>query len=397
MKFLFITSRNVVNTCGELRLIKNRAKCLSEKYGFTGDFLVYRNDLCSQKPMEEIGEEFTLQQFLYPKNKICSMKKQAKLLTEEVLSKLQKDSYDVVILSGNMVLFLAKLIKKKFPNKKIVIDVHGAIEELKEFKGKSFKEKLIRKLAYGIMRRQEKKYMKHADAFFAVSVALKKYLIDNYGLKNKEFFIVPCSQKQQVLDVETKKSNRVKYRQKYNISENEKLFIYSGGLSPWQCVEEAVVLFKKVAQSVPNCKMILFTGDQRAIEKYQSDNIMVDSLPFNLVNDVICAGDYAFMLRGDYVTNHVAYPNKFIEYVCSGMKVIATPFVKDVATQIMDHEIGIVLEEIKEDSLIEYVKNSKSYMDDVESRQKLLDDVCFENRLKPFFDFVNDKDLSCNE
>ncbi len=41
-KILFITSRNIISTCGELRLIKNRANVLKEAYGYTTDFIAYR-------------------------------------------------------------------------------------------------------------------------------------------------------------------------------------------------------------------------------------------------------------------------------------------------------------------------------------------------------------------
>ena len=41
-KILFVTSRNIISTCGELRLIKNRANVLKEEYGYTTDYIAYR-------------------------------------------------------------------------------------------------------------------------------------------------------------------------------------------------------------------------------------------------------------------------------------------------------------------------------------------------------------------
>ena len=38
-RILFITNRNIVTTCGELRLIKNRAEVLFSQYGVVTDFL----------------------------------------------------------------------------------------------------------------------------------------------------------------------------------------------------------------------------------------------------------------------------------------------------------------------------------------------------------------------
>lgn len=389
MKILFVTNRNIVNTCGELRLIKNRAISLYSTYGIKGDFLVFRNDRCDAKPQEDIGAESTLKKFLYSTKRPFSVVGQYKNLKSEVLTLLDGGEYSAVVLSGNLVLRLSKIIKKKHPKVKLIMDIHGAIEELIEFKGNTVSKKLFRRAAYIFLKSQEKHYIKNADAYFAVSEALKEYLIKEYNVADKQFFIAPCAQGMQVLDPEEKKRNRAIYRAKYGVSDDEKLFIYSGGLSPWQCVDETVKLFSEVSARIGKSKLLLLTGDRSAIEKYQSDNIIVDSLPFNLVNETICAGDFAFMLRQNFITNNVAYPNKFIEYVASGMKVIATPFVNDVASQINKYGVGLVLDELVADVLVEYVSSlSHEYMSDVDRRQELLDDVCFENRLKPVSEFI---------
>ena len=152
-------------------------------------------------------------------------------------------------------------------------------------------------------------------------------------------------------------------------------------------MEESVALFKEIQSVEQNCKLLLLTGNAAAIRHYEGNGIMVDSLPFHLVNDVICAGDFAFLLRDNFVTNNVAYPNKFIEYVASGMKIIATPHVKDVASQTEEYGLGFVFDNNKE-FLFEYVRSSGCYMEDIDKRQALLDDVCFENRLKPFIAFM---------
>ena len=75
----------------------------------------------------------------------------------------------------------------------------------------------------------------------------------------------------------------------------------------------------------------------------------------------------------DFITNNVAYPNKFIEYVASGMKVIATPYVTDVAMQITDTGIGCIVTKETEEVLLQYTKRENIYMEDVEARQALLD------------------------
>lgn len=387
MKILFATNRNIFNTCGELRLIKNRTVALHEEYGIDTDFLLFRSDKCQNKPQEEIGANSTLHLFLYADKNVFSLIRRWKQLKKQILNSLKNNVYEAVILSGNLVFSLAKIIKKRYPNVKVIFDVHGAIEELIEFKGNGKLSAIKRKCIYKAFKHVEKKYMKYMDGAFVVSEALKEYLIKEYKLENQQFFLVPCAQKKTVIDTTKKQENRKRYRKHYQIKEDETLFIYSGGLSPWQCVDEAVTLFKKLKEGKAGCKMLLLTGDSKAVEKYANDDITVDSVEYSLVNDVLCAGDYAFLLRGNFITNKVAYPNKFIEYVSSGMKIIATPFVCDVAKQIQTHDVGFIYED-DVDGLEGYVNDKKEYLTDVDNRQNLLDDVCFENRLKPFIHFI---------
>lgn len=390
MSILFVTNRNIVNTCGELRLIKNRAICLQKEYGKNTEFLVCRSNKCELKAQEAIGASSTIRKFLYAKNNPFSIINSFKCLKKTVFERLSNNEYEAIILSGSLVLPLGKKIKKKHPTAKIVIDVHGALEEIIEFKKKSFLKRIINSIIYRILKNIERKYMKYSDGFLAVSVALKEYLIHEYNLVGKEFFIIPCAQERQHLQIEEKKVNRLKNRAKYKVNDDEKLFIYSGGLSPWQCIEESVRLFREIYKVDKKAKMLILSGDIEGIRKYEGDGILVDSLPYYLVNEVLCAGDYAFMLRDDFITNEVAYPNKFIEYVASGMKIIATSHVADVAQQIKTYDIGVITDFSRE-ILTSFIEKQNKYFDDIEERQALLDDVCFENRLRPFVQFMEEE------
>ena len=100
------------------------------------------------------------------------------------------------------------------------------------------------------------------------------------------------------------------------------------------------------------------------------------------------AGDFAFLLRDDYITNKVAYPNKLLEYVSAGLKVITTPFIEDVATEVKKRNLGYVLKYVQyESGLGEYCDSQFGvFGSDFNERQKLIDDVCFEKRMAFFAD-----------
>ena len=259
MSILFVTNRNIINTCGELRLIKNRAVALQREYGVETDFLVFRSDKCQKHPQEEIGANSTLGKYLYKDKNVFSFLQQWRAFKKQVFQRVKDNEYDAVVLSGNLAFRLAKQLKKKYPNTRLVFDVHGAIEELIEFGGKGKLSRMIKRTLFYVLKSIERKHMKYADGLFVVSNALKDYLIKEYKIDGKEFFLVPCAQNRYELDKAQKQENRAKYREKYGIESNEKLFIYSGGLSPWQCVEESVALFKEIQSVEENCKLLLLT------------------------------------------------------------------------------------------------------------------------------------------
>ena len=91
-------------------------------------------------------------------------------------------------------------------------------------------------------------------------------------------------------------------------------------------------LFGKIREQLgENCKMLLFSGSKELVRQYRDKpGVIAGNLSPDKVMETLCAGDFGLMLRDDYATNNYAFPNKFLEYVGSGLRVIATPYVYDV-------------------------------------------------------------------
>ena len=123
-KILFVTSRNIISTCGELRLIKNRANVLKEEYGYTTDYIAYR--VRKKVQNEKIDGKLTILQDPINRFKLHTMIRKAILNGE----------YSCLILSGNTISllpFIKKLDKKCI----VILDIHGTIGEYVEFRNHS--------------------------------------------------------------------------------------------------------------------------------------------------------------------------------------------------------------------------------------------------------------------
>ena len=126
----------------------------------------------------------------------------------------------------------------------------------------------------------------------------------------------------------------------------------------------------------------------KVLEKYADTNIQIASLAPNEVSQNLPVADFAFLLRGNTVTNRVAFPNKFLEYVMAGLKVITTPYVPDIAANVKKYNIGYVIDDLcYQKELSTFIAQNNKYGNDFDVRQQLVDELCFENRLLFFKEF----------
>ena len=180
------------------------------------------------------------------------------------------------------------------------------------------------------------------------------------------------------------------------MSDDDLVFVYSGGASPWQCVNESVELFQKIRDQMgEKCKMLLFSGSRELLMQYKdTPGVITDALSPDKVMESLCAGDFGVMLRGDYATNNYAFPNKFLEYVGSGLRVIATPYVYDVRDYIKNYGLGIIIDLPIRDSDVREMCKTMTAEYDMEDhfrrRDELVRKCSFKETLKSFDEFVGD-------
>lgn len=385
-RLLLISSRNLYNTSGELRLVKNRTETLLNKYQVSTDFVVLKAKKVLRKPQEEIPNR-SYKLFTHQIYDFKVREREMFHYLKDLIAR-QEEPFTAIVLSGVLVIPLVTKLKELTPSTKFFADLHGAFEELIEFPDKSLVKDLGRKAYYRIAKRNEKRYLKEFDGFYSVSNALKNYIETEYQIQGKPFFIIPCGIPQTEVEVESSLANRTLFRSKYGLEKNDILFIYSGGVSPWQCIEESVKMFERLKSNTSKrVKLLLLSGNKAAIERFKSEDVFIDSYSGEEVRKVLCAGDFAFMLRQDLVTNNVAYPNKFLEYVSAGLQVISTTAVRDIAEQIMQYKVGHIVD-LNGEIEPQWLESFVPYLQDAEQRNALLKATSFETTLAPFVEFI---------
>ena len=109
------------------------------------------------------------------------------------------------------------------------------------------------------------------------------------------------------------------------------LYLYSGGLAPYQKFPEMLDLFQRIKQVQADAKLLILTADVPAASALVRDTeaVLVRSVANSEVNRYLNAADAAFMLRDKVATNIVASPTKFAEYGLAGLPVVMTDAVAD--------------------------------------------------------------------
>lgn len=384
-KILFITNRNALTTCGALRLIKNRAEALFEDYGIASDFVVLqRNDRINSPKREPISAGGNMTIVGYDRrNYYGALNK----LKSEIINILKKNTYDAIIIS-QIALKINIVSIKEFTDAPIFLDIHGAPDDIYGSVNKaSVLPYLYRRLIASYYIKCLKYYCKKVDGCLVVSHGLEEYIRNRFMLKDGfVFYRVPCALSTE-LNISDYKDFRNAYRREFELDEKDISFVYSGGLEPWQCINETIELYKKIADSIKaSTKMMIFSYE---IEKLRTmlgtDNrFVLRSYKSDELSKALCACDYAFLIREDITTNHVAFPNKFLEYVKSYLKIIATAHVHDVADQINLYKLGFITDLNNVDTLCSYIQASKDLSISPETIKEVLKINSFKVRLKEF-------------
>lgn len=124
---------------------------------------------------------------------------------------------------------------------------------------------------------------------------------------------------------------RLKQRKLLNFSDKDKIFIYSGGMSPYQLFPKIVDLFQSLNS---DWKFLILTTQLNLAKDYlkniEPQRYVLKSVELNQVNDFLNAADVGVILRENNDLNRAASPTKYAEYSMSGLKIIYSDGIGDL-------------------------------------------------------------------
>ena len=179
----------------------------------------------------------------------------------------------------------------------IVTDLHGALVEEIAMEGKRF--------ACWRYKHIERIVVTRSAALVYVTHALKTHMEKKYVTVTGTPWIVPIFSKL-VCPPE-------------DLTRDESLVIYAGGLQSWQCIDEMLSVSAKIQDRL---RFLFLTGQPAALKRKATKaglKARIESKPWNDLPGQYAQAAMGFVLRDESVVNRVACPTKLVEYLHFGV------------------------------------------------------------------------------
>ncbi len=240
------------------------------------------------------------------------------------------------VLACKMAIQLKKILKLK-----VCFDGRGAIAaEWNEYNVVPFPE--WKKLIHG----WEKQCVIDSDWRIAVSNELVRYWNDRYSFASSDFSVIPCTLntgfKATTLDEKTIASAR----EQMGFGEQDIVLVYSGSTAGWQSFDMLHDFLKRILDQQLHVKVLFLSEKDKNVDALKNefpDRIFQKFVKHHEVTSVLTSCDYGILLREKSVTNRVASPTKFAEYLSAGLPVLISEEIGDYSVFVEKNHCGKVL------------------------------------------------------
>jgi len=233
---------------------------------------------------------------------------------------------------------IALALKKTGLLKKVVFDARGAyLAELTEYNvaGNTNLKDSISDL--------EKRALEESDAQLAVSKKLTEWWKQQHNFQSESSVIIPCTLSSSYVTEFSTESEIKKFRADLGFSENDTVLAYSGSSAEWQSFKMVDDFLFDAFSKHPSLKLIFLSdkipADSKTFKQF-SDRITAKWVKPAEVKNILLAADYGLLIRENSITNQVASPVKFAEYLACGLQVIISENIGDFSSFVSKNNCG---------------------------------------------------------
>lgn len=194
----------------------------------------------------------------------------------------------------------------------------------------------------------EQEALNASDFRIAVSQALVAHWRERYGYREQAHVVIPCTLGKDHLaplvpeGVLQELATGMEPNERGNVQ-----VVYSGSSAGWQSFDLLSVVANELLRQ-PKVNLLFLSPDDANIRSLMDRHpgrvqrlwLKPDEVRYQL--DLCDAG---ILLREDTITNRVASPTKFAEYLSAGLPVLISEHLGDFSAFVKAHDLGFVVEE----------------------------------------------------
>lgn len=184
-----------------------------------------------------------------------------------------------------------------------------------------------------------------ADFRIAVSQQLVNYWQTTYQYNDEKHVVIPCTLSLNFsLNAEVKNSNSFTNLEAIR---NDIVLAYSGSTAGWQSFYLLEDFLTPLLSENKNIKVVFMSGKDEKIDALVtkfSDQVQRIWVAHDQVQTALQYADYGILIREQTITNKVASPTKFAEYLSAGLQILISPELGDYSTFVKQQNCGQLIE-----------------------------------------------------
>ncbi|HMU77724.1 MAG TPA: hypothetical protein PKA86_07875 [Bacteroidia bacterium] len=194
----------------------------------------------------------------------------------------------------------------------------------------------------------EKSVVLNVDFRIAVSEELVKYWNERYGYSENKHVVIPCTLNTSFRPEILKQEEIENARKKMKFDADDIVLVYSGSTAGWQSFDLLQGFLQKIINNNKNIKVLFLSEKDKNVDQLKAefpDKIFQTFVKHSEVSGILKSCDIGILIREKSVTNQVASPTKFAEYLSAGLPVIISEGIGDYTSFVNQNDCGWVLDE----------------------------------------------------
>lgn len=191
----------------------------------------------------------------------------------------------------------------------------------------------------------ERRAAMESDARIAVTEKLIDYWHAQYGYADGKHVVIPCTLNSHFSPHVLSDEEKTKTRERLGLKAGDIVLAYSGSTAGWQSFSTLYTYVSPFLKQKPDHKMLFLSKSEENIQQLEKEfpgQILQKWVNHEEVPEVLAACDMGILIREDSITNQVASPTKFAEYLSAGLKVIISNNIGDYSAFVQKHQCGII-------------------------------------------------------